>query len=737
MKILAKSFKDISLKEHTEHVLEAFEYLKRHIKLEDELEEDIEFAIEYHDIGKVMPSFQMKLKNKNYNIPLIHTEIPHSFFSVFFIEDKDIERKHVISSIAYHHWRTYYEKLLNNSQIFGDFLEAMKDIKDKLEENLKKEMGKDYKLNMKLVEGVINEYSFTSIAIPPYSMIYEPLRIDIPKEKLRKWILVSGYLQRCDQFASWCEENDENLKNIEIQPPSRVQVERRIKRKICENPWQLDYLNYRNENLILLAPTGYGKTEFAFLWACSPKFIYTLPIRTAVNQIYERAKNYFGEDKVGLLHSDADIYLSEEESIENSRAYELSKQLSYPVIISTGDQFFPYALRPPLYERVFSIFNYAHLIVDEIQAYDPRACAIIVKFTQWVELMGGKSLIITATLPEFVRKKLENHQIVNIYEEQKDILSKVKRHKLKLENREIKKAISDIVEYAQKGKKVLVIANTVKKAQEIFKDIKKNYSNTILIHHRFTQKDRSKKEKRIEKDFLYESKEGVILVSTQVVEVSLDIDADVLFTEIAPLDALVQRMGRVLRRIKPWKEYEQEQYNVFIFTKTENKPYKKELMQRSKEILKDCNQKAISEYDKYIMVQEFYKKLEDYMEEFENTLSILEAGYMSERKNEAQSLFREIYEIPVLKDSKNLKTEIQMCKNYQEFKEKVLSNHLVFIPYFEYKDYISESHLAYNKLQLEPKFERWLSGIYLFKCKYDEEVGFEGLNEEPESYAIV
>ncbi|MHA2643018.1 MAG: helicase-related protein, partial [bacterium JZ-2024 1] len=101
------------------------------------------------------------------------------------------------------------------------------------------------------------------------------------------------------------------------------------------------------------------------------------------------------------------------------------------------------------------------------------------------------------------------------------------------------------------------------------------------MHSRFTQADRRELETKIcgDKDRQIvgqfqnpkpdNKNEGKILVATQVVEASLDIDADVLFTEIAPLDALVQRMGRVWRRYGPMKKPEEipeiSSPNVYIW----------------------------------------------------------------------------------------------------------------------------------------------------------------------------
>jgi len=104
----------------------------------------------------------------------------------------------------------------------------------------------------------------------------------------------------------------------------------------------------------------------------------------------------------------------------------------------------------------------------------------------------------------------------------------------------------------------------------------------LKLHSRLPLKDRIERERLIaSKEWFYnQSREewqkagcpyaGVILVATQVVEASLDINADVLFTDLAPLDSLIQRMGRVTRHLKPWEQQPAPaQPNVYVFVKGE------------------------------------------------------------------------------------------------------------------------------------------------------------------------
>lgn len=876
--ILAKSLtrEKITLSSHTKDVILAFDFLKKttnFLENEKTLMEAIRIAIYLHDLGKVLPSFQVKtLRNVNYEPYDIYYEVPHSLFSVFWVnKNKLIEKlgedyfNYVISAIAYHHWRDNFENFIfHKDENFINLCEKiLKDWKDKLKSNLLEEFSSfdEYKdfvdINESWIKGVVNGRRLVFYALPPYKFDYEPLRGKIKKD----WILISGFLQRCDHFASWCEEEGENLSLIEIKPPQEDEIKRKIEEKIGKDAWQFKKLldNYER-NIILIAPTGYGKTEFSFLWGKGKKFIYTLPIRSAVNQIFEeRAKKIFGEDKVGLLHSDADVYLLEKRDfeIDSIKPYELSKQLSFPVIISTGDQFFPYALRPPGYEKIFSLIPYSKFVIDEIQAYDPKACAIITKFMEWIRELGGKFLLMTATLPKFVKDRIKSvvDSEVNIYEEEKNNFSKIFKHKIKIKLIEKDKSnkgglssedaiIDEIIDYAKKGKRVLVILNSISYAQEIYKRVKEKVptflsGNVYLLHSKYTISDRKNKENIYTQEFRnpkpLQEEIGKILISTQVVEASLDIDADVLFTEICPMDALVQRMGRVLRRyfyregkvvdkssgriieIKDEISLNNDEPNVYIWILKDKlhsggeNVYSKELIKLSlfwlfkkaldenvlevynkfseidftsqhydnkieeifqKEItsiisksdrelsytqiieddlwLENLKDKEIilSEYDKYILVDIFYcslKKDGKYLKEYHNTLSLLDAGFMSEKKSEAQRIFREIYSITLV--PKNLKEsfleaikifieeESEETFNYVVFKQKIISKYCVSVDIRKYlkdsginlkkiNEYIYEKPISRNYERVS-KVIRWLNDIYYdSNSEYDEEKGF-------------
>jgi len=859
-KIWAKSKigdKEIYLSQHINDVLKVFQCLCPKVTSET-LCELIKLVIEYHDAGKVLPYFQRKtLGNNSYEPFEVYTNIPHSILSALlvdipklkeqlknqFADQQKVETytKYILSAIAYHHWReSFFDMVEGHTDVFERLNKLVSDKKkwNKIEENLK-QVYSEIKpnglikplLNEKWLDGLNNGIRFADYFVPPYQLYRMPQRIELDSSSLKDWILISGFTMICDHFASYIEsEAEENVSaaDVEIQGINyneiKAKIEEELRSKIGSsyNPskiWQFQYIeDLKEKNTILLAPTGMGKTEFSYLWTNGAKFFYTLPLRTAVNQIFGRTKKIFGEEKAGILHSDADVYiLGEGGESESMRVYELARQLAYPAIVSTGDQFFPYALRPPAYEKIFAKFSYSRLIIDEVQAYDPKAAAIVVKFIEHVTQMGGKFLLMTATLPDFIRtelnKRLEDVEFktLNLFEEDAE-LAKFSKHRiqLKIENYKVdqhsydKKTIQEIVDKAEVngGSRVMVVMNTVKQAQTVFDDLQKEASSNIeikLFHSRYTQSHRKSKESELEafignNDNSRKDKRAKILVATQVVEASLDLDADYLYTELAPWDSLIQRMGRVFREYRDTsanatemisKRYNQIEIpvNVFIliyngknkkkkdvFESAQGYVYKEELLKISLKLIEDkCTDfekwhkkpsidfkklenlsVMLNEGDKYDLVELLFQNLpsdSSYLKSFFAMLQILDAGFMSDRKSEAQKIFREINDVNVIAENNkedfisDLNAfDFQKKYAYTRFKKDILSKYLVSVQTSKVKEYIYESNLVVNSLKASDaipkkvkliKLKNWLYGVYFVNLDYAELGGLKGVVEIP------
>ena len=221
----------------------------------------------------------------------------------------------------------------------------------------------------------------------------------------------------------------------------------------------------------------------------------------------------------------------------------------------------------------------ACLVVDEIQAFDPKAAAIVTALLELNHFFGGRNLVMTATLPPFIRKRLESSlglnpcQIVNLYESEMPALGSSSRHSIRFAyhseyNEEL---MEEMVEHCLNGKRVLIVVNKVNTAQALYTKLheKIEANRTLLLHSRFTAADRLKQENLVTSEAYLLNRDGsatsgCIVVATQVVEASLDINADILYTDPAPADSLVQRMGRINRHYLVPQQSAPSKTNVVI-----------------------------------------------------------------------------------------------------------------------------------------------------------------------------
>jgi len=438
--------------------------------------------------------------------------------------------------------------------------------------------------------------------------------------RLRKGIAVAGtvtlrgHINTCDHTAS---AHTDPLLSF----PRHSHAELLSQMGLAETklyPHQRDCIKIKG-SAVLVAPTGSGKTESALLWACSQanglkppsRLFYTLPYQASMNAMYDRLDNKGFPGQVGLDHSRSMLalyrrFLEESQDRKQSvRLARLAKKLSrlhyFPVRVLSPYQMLkaPYQLKG--YEALLTDFFGAAFIFDEIHAYDAGRLAAILATARYLrENYGASFFVMSATLSSLVINRLtEALGSEIIIEATQEVFNKFRRHRLMVRDGELLQEswLDKIAEEAVMGSSVLVCCNTVKRAQQAYRELSqrlKGSPEVVLLHGRFNSRDRLDKEKIVRYASGSDSpqRRPVVLVATQVVEVSLDIDLDVIYTDPAPLEALIQRFGRINRRQR-WKEG--ALVNVFREPSDGQGIYKKELVRESLKVLSVNEGKMIDE----------------------------------------------------------------------------------------------------------------------------------------------
>jgi CRISPR-associated endonuclease/helicase Cas3 len=345
--------------------------------------------------------------------------------------------------------------------------------------------------------------------------------------------------------------------------------------------------------LLIKAPTGAGKTEavlFPFLnqfidnkFYIAPRMIYVLPMRVLVNNVYERIKRYITKISlyisVKIQHGDfpdspffiGDIVVTTLDQFVYGFA-RASRQVGHHIDMPAG------AIASSLV-----VFDEAHMYRDEFTFSIMRAI---------MEILYESKIpfvVMTATMPESLEKSLfENinyHKTIGQDVLKSKLLTKIYDEPL-YANNEVN--IDENLLRLIKEKKTLIVLNQVKRAQAVYKHLKNvlelNENQIVLLHSRFTRKDRERHENTAlsllphKENGSLKIPEGVsIVVSTQVLEAGIDFSAELLLTEIAPADCLVQRAGRCAR-------YEGEEGEMIIFPVEDQegyRPYEKEHLDKT------------------------------------------------------------------------------------------------------------------------------------------------------------
>lgn len=369
----------------------------------------------------------------------------------------------------------------------------------------------------------------------------------------------------------------------------------------------VDRLPLESGLTIVEAPTGSGKTEAALAYAwrlinagLADSIVFALPTQATANAMLERIERLatllfdehpnvllahgsarFNKAFTALKHAALDGYDKEDGWVQCSEWLAESRKRVFlgQIGVCTVDQALISVL--PVRHRFVRGFGLGRgvLIVDEVHAYDAYMYGLLEEVLRKQHESGGSAILLSATLPERLRRQLcaawgtaleqqgedtyplatwtagsattpfelESDQLPD------DITVKVEPIRFP-EMMPDEALLSRVVAAAEAGAQVAIVCNLVNIAQGLTRTLRAMTTLPVdLFHARYCYCHRREKELDVIKRFGPEGKRktGRILVATQVVEQSLDVDFDWLITQLCPVDLLFQRMGRLHRHVRP------------------------------------------------------------------------------------------------------------------------------------------------------------------------------------------
>lgn len=626
-----------TLYEHTCMVIETGLKLLQSLSLSDDartfIEKNFLQTAILHDLGKVHPTFQKRLNGDKY------ASIRHELVSVWFAETFLEMDNAVLFAIATHHKsvesRSCKKSLcmldLNGISISIDEGAYLRDS----EGSMCMETLQSW-LSLFLTEFVYRKEKLDRISSNFCYMFRESKQKKVIPcvEDRQRFSLMRAFLQAADHLASGgkIEIPDYQILSLDDFQP-------------CDKSTKYPFRHFQEKlqqwkgDAILHAPTGSGKTEAALSWVYANqskgnRLFYLLPYTASINAMMTRLCKVYDRSEVMIQHSKSlnFIYneLCEEYSsvISNYAEVEqearslnsLSREVYYPIKIMTLHQL----LRIPCHGKgwEFSMLECqnALFIIDEFHAYNAFLTGKMLGTVKiFRSFFRAKFLFMSATIPDFLLEQIiekvydgDHSRIIrpdSAFPSDACVMGRKRHHLVCHADENIGQYIGQIESDLERGMSVLVVVNNVKTCQLIYRAIDFDDSKKLILHGGFNQRSR----REIERSVTNEDRNlrPQLLVATQAVEVSLDIDYNTAYIENAPIDSLIQRLGRVNRGGKlADTSGNKKMADVHLFEKVMGKTpfYDDQLLRNTWNVMLQLNECDLSEDDLIHVCNEVYKE---------------------------------------------------------------------------------------------------------------------------------
>lgn len=405
----------------------------------------------------------------------------------------------------------------------------------------------------------------------------------------------SGLPREGLDISAWLEPlfaEDNLLLGADIQTrviePRKAQIELRKRRTDPDYRFELQDFQDRAATIarrsLMLAPCGSGKTLAAWLWireqlnakSCT-RVVFLYPTRATATEGFRDYVSHAPEADAALFTGTARYELQDLfENPEDGQAYLTDDRLyalgywRKRVFSATVDQFLAFMQQVYRSLCLLPVLVDSIVVFDEVHSYDVGLFDTLKKFLDHFDL---PVLCMTASLPDNRRRQLEAlglDTFTGAGLADLRVLAELPRYRVHRQND--RDSLEEIARQAvRRGRRVLWVVNTVDRCQALVQRLLD--LEPLCYHSRFTLDDRKQRHARVISAFQGDADNGVIAITTQVCEMSLDLDAQVLISEFAPIAALIQRMGRCNRHAT---ERDNSPGDVYLYSAESTLPYRPE-----------------------------------------------------------------------------------------------------------------------------------------------------------------
>jgi CRISPR-associated endonuclease/helicase Cas3 len=371
---------------------------------------------------------------------------------------------------------------------------------------------------------------------------------------------------------------------------------------------------------LLLAACGAGKTLAAWRWAEAisrteqiARVIFLYPTRGTATEGFRDYVAHAPEGEAALVHGTSDYELSQmmanpPESLRGKQVIDESEARLYALSLwnkrffsATIDQFLGFMEHGYKGMCLLPALADAAVVFDEIHSYDRELWNALITF---LDRFDVPALCMTATLPpqrrQEIARRLLTYPTTEDMAQLEDLAEKEAHPRYRLVPTTRDDAITAALAAFGDGQRVLWVVNTVRRCQELARLLRSRLPNGIdvsVYHSRFRLKDRQNRHRQTIDAFRSPERgdcSRAIAVTTQVCEMSLDLDADLLVTEHAPISSLVQRFGRANRHLRRGSDF---RATLLTYEPESHRPYDSRELQAAATFIAELAGDNVSQRD--------------------------------------------------------------------------------------------------------------------------------------------